>query len=238
MRRLFFMLLAFGCLHKSQAQVVIFPTGTTTNWILNIPTNQAVQAYWSGAAMYLKKDGVEVKLPGTAQPYRNMTMQGPAEIILRATNATESSFVSYRTLPSQDLITIVHQGPGNLEVVVPDGKIMKFVSGCATTSPEPTFYFKNADGTKTSSISWLSMDKFFLRGPITFGLWDAFAENSQFLTYYFIDEVLELPDGAMQATPASIIAIEKSLNLTNWAPKAVISTPDEPKAFYRLRVGQ
>lgn len=233
------MLLAFGCLLKAQGQVVIFPTGTTTNWILNIPTNQAVQAYWSGAAaMYLKKDEIEVKLPSTAQAYRNMTMQGPAEIILRATNATESSFVSYRTLPSQDLITAVHQGPGNLEVVVPAGKMMKVVSGVHGNSLDFVFYLKNADGEKTSNVGWLSMDKFFLRGPITFGLYDALAENSQFLTYYFVDEVMELPDGAIQATPASMIAIEKSLNLTNWVPTAVISTPDDAKAFYRLRVGQ
>jgi len=58
------------------------------------------------------------------------------------------------------------------------------------------------------------------------------------VNYYIIDEFLSTPaNGYVETSPGSLtLAVEKSINLTNWFPVFINSTGDDQYAFYRLKL--
>lgn len=75
-------------------------------------------------------------------------------------------------------------------------------------------------------------------GPVTVRLIDGYGSETKIVSYYFTDEIVQLPQTGLfgSASPIFEIDVEKSHNLIDWTPTAAFHTEAENGAFYRLRI--
>ncbi|HEY1173297.1 MAG TPA: hypothetical protein VGH19_18150 [Verrucomicrobiae bacterium] len=225
-----------------QSATIVFPSGTTTNFVLNISANQALRLYcnlpnWGG---YLTKDATTISFFPYIYADRNiLTVQGPLTFEWKATNTTSTGTLTYQILPSEGLVTKTYLASAGLDILVPAGKTLRIID--SSSAPILSYVLKNTEGV-TSPQGNLSTEfgahlPFFVTGPVTFSVTSS-GDSTRYLTYYFTEDVIQLPAGAIQVSSQSNITIEKSTDLSNWSTVGVVPAPKDAKAFYRLKAAQ
>jgi hypothetical protein len=236
-----------GCLLAGAAAVraeTLFGPGT-----INIATNQAIVI--TTPPVSDMDNSIDFYLDGVAMKF-DLMMNGwnPRYFIAgpHALTLSNHCFITFQRLEGSAVKTIVCLYPSTNSIHVPAGKTIQFLArsrsennGLRTTAvstnsldPYPLYYTSNPrnDYAGTSGPA--------LSGPcdIYLILEDTGYGSPLFVSYYFTDEVLQLPPTGFQPTPAPALEvnIEKSNDLTNWTPTAAFNTDAEARAFYRLRI--
>jgi hypothetical protein len=221
--------LVLGCLMVTIGQLrseTLYGPGT-----INIATNETILINDNGAhataQFYLDDVGVNLEQPAGIQQY-HYALTGP----LTLTNF-ESPYFTFQRLHGSAIKT-VRINPGVTNIInVPTGKTIQFFD----TINDVRAQALPLNSTNVYDVQ-LIQNRPTLTGPVTIEVWNYDYELTSFVSYYFTDEVLQLPTSGLLAIPAPILEVnvEKSYNLTNWAPTAAFHTDAEAGAFYRLRM--
>jgi hypothetical protein len=189
------------------------------------------------------KDGQVFSFPNgfSAEPTYPLAVAGPCEFIF-----TNSALVNFRRYSSSSFesIVLLPQANTNAEftVSVPTGRNIRVFRPIGHVS---SGYAILRRGTNAWSIdNSFGADEFSgplevaFRGPKS-------PEDGQsplpvLHTYGLSESAVVVPQGlAIQGpTGAFQIAVEKSVNFTNWSPAILQDIRDDQKAFYRLRIAK
>lgn len=228
---------------------VVFPPDVETNHVINVPANQAIRMHYvvPQYGCYLTKDSVTLQLTTDVQPATQVvTVQGPAVFEFKGTNSPGSGAVFYQTFPANGLITKTYDITEGLSISVPAGKTLRIVD-IFRTSQRPSI---NATVTSSGGIISPQINltasheahlNFFIAGPVTLNIQPYTVEGTppiQYITYYFAEDAVQIPEGALQVSSQNSVTIEKSTDLSNWTAITILEPPKEPKAFYRLKAAQ
>lgn len=178
-------------------------------------------------------------LDGLAHFIRDVSSYRDARIAIagpRTLTISNHFLVTFQRLQGSAIKTAIFDVGTTNVINVPNGKtIQLFYNGDFTTLK---IFVRNQGSTEVYPIIYPKLGLHpAITGPATieFSLED---NTHTFVSYYFTDEVLQLPPSGFLSTPAPALEvnIEKSYNLTNWTPTAVFNTEAEAGAFYRLRM--
>jgi hypothetical protein len=236
----------FGCLLAATAggrAETLFGPGT-----INIATNEAIVITTPPVSDIDASIGFY--LDGLAMEF-DMGMNGwnPRYFIAgpHALTISNHYFITFQRLQDSSVKTVVCPNPSTNLIHVPVGKTIQFLARSrsqnnngframvvSTNSPEPyaMHYTSNPRGEYGGSSAPA------LSGPCDIYLVQDDFSSPLFVSYYFTDEVLQLPPAGFLPTPAPALEVnmEKSYDLTNWIPTATFNTEAEARAFYRLRL--
>jgi len=156
---------------------------------------------------------------------------------LHSAQLVEAMVFHYKIVPVTGLVTVI--ATNDFIIEIPDGKCMKVVS------------LRNG----YSSVDWSALGSsghwyFDLVGRDGFGPFtqcgplqlqfhcNSSGDTFSHITYSLIDSsVLQLPSGVISTTGTSALSVEKSNDLTNWFPAAIMLNHGSPQSTYRLKAG-
>ena len=145
--------------------------------------------------------------------------------------------VSYNLLHNSLLHSLI-MSPGSTDVIsVPAEKSVRFLAHSWIMS-DPNFDIQKGSNA-ISGVVIKDGDEF--AGPLTIKKTSsAYWSGCQLISYYFTDDFFAVPDTGYISGPTGSfeIAVEKSVDLTAWAPVVVYNTGSDQKAFYRLRINK
>ncbi|MEQ2006630.1 MAG: hypothetical protein ABMA26_07525 [Limisphaerales bacterium] len=223
--------------HTADADTFVGVTSATNRFL--VATNEAVlvaNGSGSSSAQVVKdgqNDSVRL-LPAAAVngSLAPLAIVGPCELIF-----TSASLLNFRRIPSGNIQTVILP-PGvttnsQTTLTIPDGKAVTFFR------PSSSFGIYLQRGTNTFGPFYLEGgDK--MTGPLTITLTGTVGSGqlSAVYSYFISDGYSVVPQAAGIQAPVGAfqIAVEKSVNLTNWSPAILQDIRDDQKAYYRLRI--
>jgi hypothetical protein len=155
-----------------------------------------------------------------------------------------SDFITYQLFNNCAIKTMMFTNTTEIGVVsnsiyVPSGKTIQFFTPMTAAPPIVTIV---PDGsTNIYNLSLPGPYRFpAVAGPATIQIACNLEGAADVVSYYFTDEILQIPPKGFLNIPAPAmeIDIQKSYDLTNWTNTGAFGTSAEGKAFYRLQILQ
>lgn len=192
-------------------------------------------------------DGQLVHMPNqfsTVQPHPSdapYAIAGPITI-----NLTNTAFFNYQRLSGPLLRTVVIPTNDVVLIDVPTNRdVVFFPANSGSDSIQPLQASIEPPGSTNTyrsigKIGGLWPQRY--SGPLRIRLSGAVSWDSSFffVTYYFTDASVQPLPHLVSGLPGAAleISVEKSGNLTNWTPTALINAVADTNSFYRLRISR
>ncbi|HEY9172576.1 MAG TPA: hypothetical protein VI136_09865 [Verrucomicrobiae bacterium] len=210
--------------------------------VVNIATNEAILINLvrtivapGGNDCYI--DGLLTSFP-LSMAWGGMAIAGPRQLVL-----SNRIWVTFQRLQGSSVKTLLVKSGETDGINVPAGKTIQFFepmgmtysAGHMVRPPNSAGYPLFGESQGRAGIETVGSPT--VTGPAEIGIAGS-STHAALISYYFTDEVLQLPPGGFTAAPAPAleINIEKSFDLTNWVPTGAFNTSAEAGAFYRLRI--
>ena len=250
-KNLFNLICCFSLITAVHANTLFSPGSIT------IATNQTILITTMGGESYVETylDGqplfFEARSPSPASP--QYAIAGNHTLTL--SNNVGSGFITYQLLNGSSIKTILLNNSfidtngypvfsGTNSINVPAGKTAQFfdpiadsdlsalISPQGSTNVYKLFSFTQPYQPSSSCPS--------VTGPVTIRFSITNSGYANIVSYYFTDEILQLPQQGFLAVPAPALEVDvqKSYNLTDWTNVGAFKTSAEAKAFYRLQMLQ
>jgi hypothetical protein len=174
---------------------------------------------------------------GFVRPRNPMALSGPAELIV-----TNNSFISFSVLKSTNVVTLVLPEKSNsivetnFVVSVPLGRTVRFFKPMGGNTEYVVGRGKSFIRLNEGIL--VQENVFQVDGPLEVSLFRGDA-SATVVSYIWIER--ETPEAAQLSiggTQTGAIWLERSSNLTNWAPSSLLYPAETSSKFYRLRIDQ
>ncbi len=159
---------------------------------------------------------------------------GPAELVI-----TNSALIVLSRIASTNVVTRIFNSPfksTNLVVSVPASKRIRLFQPIAEVwslwagNNVPQFYIGDQISQPRGPI--VEMD-----GPISIWVTQNGAFGGTLVSYILIDQTaIQGPAAALETSAQRTVWIDRSSNLTNWIPSALLHPEESGAEFYRLRI--
>jgi hypothetical protein len=206
---------------------------------LNIATNEAIviqmvggtdfQWYFDDKSIPLYPD----------EPGNPLAFAGPANLTTSSNN-----FITFQRLRGTAVKTTVISCNGTNVFNIPAGRTVQFFRLASSSAYNLNSRFQPQGSTNYYPFTYFGAQVIppSFTGPLTIEISlspaDCPGNAVGIASYFFTDEVLQVPPGGYLQIPAPAmeVNIEKSYNLSNWIPTAAFHTGVEAGAFDRLRM--
>jgi hypothetical protein len=163
---------------------------------------------------------------------------GPGELIV--SNACVLSYDRFLGLPV--VMVCFEAGSSNVvNVTVPEGKRIQFLLPNDSTDEILKVMF--IGGQRNITVTDLRIGQVF-DGPLFIQFDSKWAQPALagvarvYAAYWFVEDVFENPNVLkVGRTAVPAISVERSADMTNWTPAAIIRQPLDGSGFYRLKAG-
>lgn len=153
---------------------------------------------------------------------------------------TNATLVTFQRVQGSAVQTIILPPDSTNMINLPSGKTIQFFDALPSNR-SISVQIKSPSSTNNYSIfggGFGSYNHPVLSGPATLSIINPYGTPYALVSYYFTDQVLQLPPQGFLAVPAprSEIDIQKSYDLINWQPIGAFNTSSENGAFFRLHI--
>jgi len=199
---------------------------------INIATNEAILINTVGRGAGLPV--YEIYINGNCAEFEAeilpVAIAGPRSLAF-----SNQTFITFQKLQGSSIKTLLVTSSITNIVSVPDGKTIQFFNPSSFGLVASVHPSNSTNVYEIFTSDYLSHPA--ITGPVTIEI-STTHTCSIIVSYYFTDEVLQMPPAGLLHTPAPTleINIEKSYNLTNWIPTGAFNTEAENGALYRLRI--
>lgn len=224
---------------------------------ITIGTNQAILITTMGDNM----DNGTTALDGAPLSFDDVTYGGTFNYAIAGShtlslsnpdNNSGSGFITYQILNGSSIKTIflndTNNGSftGTNSLFVPAGKTVQFFTPINYFGGSVSAVISSQGSTNTYNLieRHSNYNNPAVSGPatITFSLTlnNNWSNDPFLISYYFTDEILQVPPQGYLKTPAPALEVDvqKSYDLTTWTNVGAFNTSAEAGAFYRLKILQ
>jgi hypothetical protein len=223
---------------------------------ITIATNQTILITTLGGESYEETylDGQPLFFEGRSVSSAGTPYAIAGNHTLTLSNYIGSSFITYQLLNGSSIKTIVLNNSftnnggtffnGTNSIYIPAGKTAQFFAPIADSDfsalilPDGS---TNVYNLFSFAQEWQpSYSGPAVTGPVTIQFSITNSDYADVVSYYFTDEILQLPPQGFLNVPAPVLEVDvqKSYNLTDWTNVGAFNTSAEAKAFYRLQILQ
>lgn len=235
------LLLTFGLFLLSVSAETFYGPGTIT-----IATNEAIlinSMRPPSGAMFVDDTTNLFFGSGSYASYdyrygQRYAIAGPHTLIVSSGDSDDEFWMTFQRLQGSSIHTIIAKA-GTNTVNIASGKTLQFFPIFGKGS---NLKLEVHPTGSTNTYLWTTYNYNYIApsfaGPACLNIIVEDASETDVVSFYFTDEILQLPPSGLLNTPSPSLEInvEKSQNLKDWTPVSAFNTEAEAISFYRLRI--
>jgi hypothetical protein len=239
MKHLIFALAFIATMLNGVAETFVGSTSATNRLVVG--TNEAIIIHGFGLSggipngFQLIKDGVTNSFvtAGSCSLSSPSAVAGPCEFTFN-----KSAFMSFRRIPTSALQTVVFAPNATSAVVsVPSGRTILIFNPLNSTSFGISATVSRGTNSAVLTVGG-SVGNVEISGPADLTFSGQSSSDPNVVSFVLTEEAQIVPQGLTVQAPSGgfHLEVEKSANLTNWAPVVIQNLKGDQKAYYRLRI--